>query len=149
MALIWNLRTYTKNSRHLLLLLLLLLLPLGFLLLFVLCCFFVLSLDFKEARMGEVGGFGVLEVGRRPEEKLNLFLGRRSRDSEMRCSCGLFKLITFISVSVQPLLTPDISPLINPSELYHRPNGGAAKRRRFGEGNPFGTINNSILHKEE
>lgn len=54
-------------------------------------------------------------------------------------------------VSVQPSLTHDLSPLINPSELYHRPNGRPAKGRRFGKefklSRPFGTINNFILIK--
>lgn len=51
----------------------------------------------------------------------------------MHRSHELFKLIGFISVRVQPLLTHEISLPIKPSELYHRPNDRAAKKRRFGE----------------
>ena len=52
----------------------------------------------------------------------------------MSCHGGLFKLMCFILVSIWPLLTRKIAPTINPSELYHRPNGSLQR----GEGHGMG-----------
>ena len=45
-----------------------------------------------------------------------------------------FKLICFIFISVQPLLSHKIPPLINPSDLHHRPHGRSTKGKRFWKG---------------